>query len=96
MTDLFLIVFPAGASEPFAKVYGVTKTDSVPTPSRISILDRVSQYLLFTGKTAADGSWQRYVPAPYVTLRKLAVIAFDDTGTFNAVIADNVSAEVVQ
>lgn len=66
-----------------------TKIDGVPARRRISIIDRKSQSLLWHSFTNPDGEITRILPLKYATSDYLCVAAYDDTGTYNAVIADN-------
>ncbi|WP_417705313.1 hypothetical protein [Rheinheimera aquimaris] len=66
-----------------------TQINGVPAKRRISILDRKSQVLLWHSFTNADGEITRVLPLNYATADYLIVTALDDTGTYNAVVADN-------
>lgn len=66
-----------------------TQIDGVPARRRISIIDRKSQLLLWHSFTNVDGEITRILPLKYATSDYLCIAAYDDTGTYNAVIADN-------
>ncbi|GAB2933682.1 hypothetical protein [Rheinheimera gaetbuli] len=66
-----------------------TKIDGVAARRRISIIDRKSQALLWHSFTNPDGEITRILPLKYTTSDYLCVAAYDDTGTYNAVVADN-------
>ena len=84
----------AAAPQAIAKLTVQTKIDGVPTRRRISIIDRVSQLLLWHSFTNPDGEITRRLPLKYATGEFLCITAFDDTSTYNAVIADNAQAEL--
>ena len=72
-----------------------TKIDGVPARKRISIIDRQSQALLWHSFTNPNGEITRVLPLNYVEADYLCIAAYDDTGTYNAVIADNARATLV-
>ena len=72
-----------------------TQIDGEPARRRISILDRKSQSLLWHSFTNIDGEITRILPLQYTTSDYLIVTAMDDTGTYNAVVADNVQTTLL-
>jgi hypothetical protein len=69
-----------------------TQIDGIPARRRISIIDRNSQVLLWHSFTEANGEITRVLPLNYATADYLCVTAYDDTGTYNAAVADNVQS----
>jgi hypothetical protein len=69
-----------------------TKIDGVAARKRISIIDRETQTLLWHSFTDVTGEITRILPINYATANYLCVTAYDDTGTYNAVVADNAQA----
>lgn len=72
-----------------------TKIDGVPTRKRISIYDRKNQVLQWHSYTDTNGEITRILPINYATADFLIVTALDDTGTYNAVVADNVQTTLL-
>lgn len=85
----------AALPQPSAALGILTKINGVPARRRISIIDRKTQALLWHSFTEATGDISRVLPLIYATTDYLCVTAYDDTGTYNAVVADNVQADLV-
>lgn len=84
--------FPTGNIKP-GQLDLETKNGGVPYQSRVMVADRGSGTLFWLGKTDAAGKLRVIVPVEYTTKNDLLVTALDDTGTYNAVVADRVQAE---
>lgn len=85
----------AAAPIPVATLTVKTRIDGVPAKKRISIFDRQSQALLWHSFTNSNGEITIGLPLNYVEADYLSVVAYDDTGTYNAVIADSARATLV-
>lgn len=72
-----------------------TKQSGVTYQSRVQVSDRRLGTLFWLGKTDAAGKLRVIVPFDYTTKNDLLVTALDDTGTYNAVVADRVQAELM-
>lgn len=72
-----------------------TKISGVAARKRIAIVDRKTQALLWHSFTESNGEMSRILPLKYASTDYLCVTAFDDTVTYNAVVADNVQADLV-
>lgn len=59
---------------------------------RFMIQDRKTGVVIASGRTNAQGVLTRFVGANYVQDDALLVIGFDDTGTYNAQVADHINA----
>lgn len=80
--------------QPLATPYvsGVLEYEGQPAPLRFMIQDRKSGELLASGKSNADGTYKRYLNQVYISERQVFVISFDDTGKYNAQVADLINA----
>lgn len=81
--------------QPVAKLTVKTQVLESPVRKRVSIVDRLTQELLWHSFVEADGEITRILPLKYSGSDYLCVTAYDDTGTYNAVVADNVQSELV-
>lgn len=77
-------------ANPFPFVGGVTKVENVPTSVRFAVLDRISMTPLSVKKSNSDGTYKVYLARGAATM-PVCVIAFDDTGKYNAQIADHIT-----
>lgn len=71
-----------------------TKVNDVSVMSRISVSERRTHLLIQAHATNGAGEIRVVVPLKYTLFANLCVTAYDDTGTYNAVVADNVQAEL--
>lgn len=72
-----------------------SKQNGAAYQSRIHVMDRVSGERFILTKTDPTGKLRVIVPTTYTTKNDLLVTALDDTGTYNAVVADRVQAELM-
>lgn len=84
-----------GGEPVMGQVLVETKQVTVPYQSRVQISDRRLGTLFWLGKTDAVGKLRVIVPVQYTTKNDLLVVAVEDTGTYNAVVADRVQAELM-
>ncbi len=84
-------------AEPFAgrpgrhRLGGIVKVNGIPAQRRIAVTDRHTHYVYAQVLSQPDdGSWQVY-GLPERPEKSLLIVAFDDTGEFNAEAADFVS-----
>jgi hypothetical protein len=92
---LDMSAFPIAA--PFAgkpgrhRLAGVVKVNGTPAQKRIAVTDRYTHFVYAQVLSQPnDGSWEVY-GLPELPERSLLIVAFDDTGEFNAEVADFVS-----
>jgi hypothetical protein len=89
-----IVQLPGG--EAFAgQVLVETKQSGVAYQSRVQVADRRFGTLFWLGKTDTAGKLRVIVPVEYTTKNDLLVTALDDTGTYDAVVADRVQAELM-
>ncbi|MGB0732110.1 MAG: hypothetical protein ACPGPF_00045 [Pontibacterium sp.] len=70
----------------------IAGTPNFPTSASVWLLRMADRQVIHTTQSSTDGVYEfLYVPAG-----TYSVIAWDATGTFNAVVAENVSAEPVR
>lgn len=69
---------------------GITKVEGVGASKRIHVLLRDTDTVVASTVSRPDGTWQIKGINEFPE-RSLLVIAFDDTGTYNALVADFVS-----
>jgi len=70
---------------------GTVSVNGSPSKKRIVVINRITmEYLAVTDSDAQTGMWE-ITHLPEYDERSLLVLAFDDTGEFNAEIADFVS-----
>ena len=73
------------------RLAGTVTVDGNPAQKRVMVFNRISLELIAATYSApATGAWELYGLPEYVE-RSLLVLAFDDTGTYNAEVADYVS-----
>lgn len=73
------------------RLAGTVTVDGLPAKKRIVVTDRTTFVpCAFTLSNPVTGAWEIY-GLPEYPLRSLMVIAIDDTGNFNAELADCVS-----
>ncbi|MCT8124423.1 hypothetical protein H1D31_00025 [Alishewanella sp. BS5-314] len=72
-----------------------TQVSSAPARKRIVVVDRETQELLWHSFVENNGEITRRLPPAYASTRYLCVKAYDDTMTYNAVVADFVQAELM-
>lgn len=99
MTDFIVnlqsfIQFP-GSEMTAGQVLVETIQGGVAYQSRVHVSDRNLGTLFWTGKTDSAGKIRVIVPITYTTKNDLLVTAVEDTGTYNAVVADRVKAELM-
>lgn len=85
----------AGGEAIVGQILVESKQSGVAYQSRVQVSDRRLGTLFWLGKTDATGKLRVIVPATYATKNDLVVTALDDTGTYNAVVADRVQAELM-
>lgn len=88
------VSFPGGEASA-SQVLVETKQGGVAYQSRVQVVDRNTGTLFWLGKTNPLGNLRVIVPFKYSTKTDLLVTAVDDTGTYNAVVADRVQAELM-
>jgi len=86
--NFFLGTFPSRIDRHI--LAGVTKVNGVPAPKRVHLLLRGTNVVVASKISRSDGTWEIKGINEYPE-RSLTVIAFDDTGNYNAEIADFVS-----
>lgn len=79
---------------PNALISGVLQFESTPAVVRYQIIDRLNGNILAAGHSKSDGKFENYVSSIYIQDRKVYVISFDDTGTYNAQVADLINAVI--
>lgn len=98
MTEFISVInvnqLPGGEASA-AQLLVETKQGGTSYQSRVQVTDRRIGTLFWLGKTNAAGKLRVIVPAIYATKNDLLVVAVDDTGTYNAVVAGNVQAEIM-
>ena len=73
------------------RLAGTVTVDGNPAQKRVMVFNRISLELLAaTYSDQATGAWELY-GLPEYTKRSLLVVAFDDSGQYNAEVADYVS-----
>ena len=73
------------------RLAGTVTVDGSPAQKRVLLFDRISLELLAaTYSASATGAWE-LSGLPEYAEGSLLVVAFDDTGTYNAEVADYVS-----
>ena len=73
------------------RLAGTVTVDGNPAQTRVRVFNRISLKLLAAAYSApATGAWELY-GLPEYSEGSLLVVAFDDTGTYNAEVADYVS-----
>ena len=73
------------------RLAGTVTVDGNPAQKRVVVFNRISLKLLAATYSApATGAWELYGLPEYAE-GSLLVVAFDDTGTYNAEVADYVS-----
>lgn len=87
--------FSVGALPGVSKLTINTKKTGEPYPARITVMDKINGQVFFIGDTGPGSSIDRYLPKMYGLSARLAVIASDKLGTYNAAVADNVQADLV-
>ncbi len=78
-------------SRPNAQVSATIFYEDQLSSQRFMILDRKDASVIASGRTNAQGVFTRFVGANYVIDDSLLVIGFDDTGTYNAQVADHIN-----
>lgn len=86
--------FPTGNIKP-GQLNLETKNGGVPYQSQVIVVDRNLGVMYWFGKTDTNGVLRVIVPQEYITRNDLLVTALDITGTYNAVVADRVQAELM-
>ena len=73
------------------RLAGTVTVDGNPAQKRVMVFNRISLELLAATYSApTTGAWELYGLPEYAE-GSLLVVAFDDTGTYNAEVADYVS-----
>jgi dipeptidyl aminopeptidase/acylaminoacyl peptidase len=93
MTTIFGVIVSGSVPKRTDKHYldGTVKVNGVPGKKRILVVDRATMtYVASTFSDATTGEW-RISGIEEFPAEKLLVLAFDDSGTFNAEVADFVS-----
>lgn len=94
MTDIINPgLFDIGMTEnPNGMIAGTTFYENVPASQRFMVLNRLNGDIVASGKSRDDGTFTRFVSADFVVNNAVTVISFDDTGTYNAQVADHINA----
>lgn len=86
-------LFEIGIDEnPNAMIAGTTLYEGVPASQRFMVVNRLSGIVVASGKSRSDGTFARFVGSNFVSDNAVTVITFDDTGTYNAEVADHINA----
>ena len=72
------------------RLAGTTKINGVPGPALVTVFDRTSNVLLAAKYSLPDGTWE-IAGLPEHPERSLRVEATDNSGKYNAKVADYVS-----
>lgn len=81
----------ADESRPNAMVSATIFYENQLSSQRVMVMDRLDGTVIASGKTNAQGVFTRFVGANYVIDDALLVVGFDDTGTYNAQVADHIN-----
>lgn len=84
-----------GGKATAAKLTINTQQAGTPYQAIVQISDRRVGIPLNFAKTNVQGELKLVVPAKYATRNDLLVVAIDNSGTYNAVVADRVQAELM-
>jgi hypothetical protein len=71
---------------------GTLEVDAVAASRRVVVINRGSMRYVGSTVSAADGTWEIAGLPKVLAGVSLSVIAFDETGTYNAEIFDHVTA----
>tara|TARA_R100000697_G_scaffold82697_1_gene94586 strand:+ start:2584 stop:2865 length:282 start_codon:yes stop_codon:yes gene_type:complete len=82
-------LLPTG--DPNAVISATIFYENQLSSQRFMILDRLSGGVIASGKTDEQGVFTRFVGDKYVIDDALLVVGFDDTGTYNAQVADHIN-----
>jgi hypothetical protein len=93
--DAALVEFPDSQQSIAAQILIVTKQSDVGYRSLVQVEDRNTSNLFWFGRTDVAGNLRVILPAIYAASAELLITALDDTGTYNAVVADRVQAELM-
>ncbi len=93
MTDIINPgLFEVGITEnPNAMISATIFYENQLSSQRFMIMDRLTGTVIASGRTNAQGVFTRFVGANYVIDDSVLVIGFDDTGTYNAQVADHIN-----
>lgn len=72
-----------------------TRQNGDAYPANITIMDQITGHVFCIVSTHPTATIERYLPKKYSISARLVVLASDKTGTYNAVVADNVQADLV-
>lgn len=90
-----LVEFPDSQQSVAGQLMIESKQGGIAYKSLVQLSDRNTANLLWFGRTDSLGTLRVVLPFYYTAVKELLVVAMDDTGTYNAVVADNVQAELM-
>lgn len=88
--DVIIVQFATIITPEKSRLAGCVTVNSVGASKRVVIQKRGTLEYVASTHSKADGTWE-IRGMPVLPEKSLVAIAFDDTGTFNAEILDNLS-----
>lgn len=81
---------PSPLTYQWKKLEGVLKYEGVASYRRFLVLDALYSHIIYAGYSHPDGTILVGSLSPFRVVRGVTIIAYDDTGTHNAQILDDI------